>query len=577
MPTPFFADLVRELCHEGGTGPLTPSGAVPGHRRFAGTVPVDRDFHYTIAGVAQPDQWEVGTGHLDSAGRLVRAAVAASSDGGARVDFAPGLKTIALTVAADWFEAQAMVATEAVSVGDAVTALGDALDGKQPLSTTHEAVPVGEAGDMITVRRGADWVNIPIATLAYRDAGGRVLAGAALAGVDGSAAEPSVSFASDPDTGLYRPAANIVALATGGTERIRVTAGGNVGIGVDPVNKLDVQTSAGRFGVASAGSASVRISSSGTMQYDTGAASSHQFLNNGVDSVAISSAGNVGIGTTTPENFGGYRNLHMTGPTGSQITLYGASDTVRGFLYTTASGMTVGTSTAHGLALRCNNVERVVLETGGALRPAGNNTQSFGSATNRWSELWASKMVTPSGVALSLQAGAGGQWNVSASTGSFFPSTDNALPLGGAANRASTLYAATGSINTSDEREKTWRGALTAPEMAAARRIALELGFYQWNEAIVEKGAAGARLHFGVRAQTVWAIMADEGLIDPLVPEATPDSRYAFLCYDRWDGGADGDADGAAPAGDRFGIRPDQLSLFLIAAQEARIAAMETA
>ena len=573
MPTPFFADLVRELCHEGGTGPLTPSGAVPGHRRFAGTVPVDRDFHYSIAGVAQPDQWEVGTGHLDPAGRLVRAAVAASSDGGARVDFAPGLKTIALTVAADWFEAQAMVATEAASVGDAVTALGDALDGKQPLSTTHEAVPVGEAGDMITVRRGADWVNIPIATLAYRDAGGRVLPGAALAGIDGSAAEPSVSFASDPDTGLYRPAANIVALATGGTERVRVTTGGNVGIGVDPVNKLDVQTSAGRFGVASAGSASVRISSSGTMQYDTGAASSHQFLNNGVDSVAISSAGNVGIGTTTPENFGGYRNLHMTGPTGSQITLYGASDTVRGFLYTTASGMTVGTSTAHGLALRCNNVERVVLETGGALRPAGNNTQSFGSATNRWSELWASKMVTPSGVALGLQAGAGGQWNVSASTGSFFPSADNALPLGGAANRASTLYAATGSINTSDIREKTWRGVLTAPEMAAARRIALELGFYQWNAAIAEKGAAVARLHFGARAQAVWAIMADEGLIDPLVPEATPDSRYAFLCYDRWDG----DADGVAPAGDRFGIRPDQLSLFLIAAQEARIAAMEAA
>ena len=76
-----------------------------------------------------------------------------------------------------------------------------------------------------------------------------------------------------------------------------------------------------------------------------------------------------------------------------------------------------------------------------------------------------------------------------------------------------------------------------------------------------------------VRAQAVWAIMADEGLIDPLVPEATPDSRYAFLCYDRWDG----DADGVAPAGDRFGIRPDQLSLFLIAAQEARIAAMEAA
>ena len=39
MPTPFFADLVRELAQEGGTGPLTPTGAVPGHRRFADAVP----------------------------------------------------------------------------------------------------------------------------------------------------------------------------------------------------------------------------------------------------------------------------------------------------------------------------------------------------------------------------------------------------------------------------------------------------------------------------------------------------------------------------------------------------------
>ncbi|WP_374525539.1 tail fiber domain-containing protein [Sphingopyxis sp.] len=577
MPTPFFADLVRELAQDGGTGPLTPTGAVPGHRRFAGAVPADTDFHYAVAGVAQPAQWEVGTGHLDSAGRLVRAAVAASSSGGARVDFAPGLKTIALTVGAEWFETQAASVAAMESAGDAVAELADGLAGKQPLSTTHAAASTGADGDLVTVRRGADWVNIPLSTLAYRDAGGRLLAGAPVAGVDGSAAEPSVAFAADPDTGMFRPAANVLGLATGGVERVRVNASGHVGIGVDPANKLDVQTSAGRFSVANAGPASVKISSSGTMQYDTGAASAHQFLNNGVDSVAISSAGNVGIGTTTPENFGGYKVLHMTGTTGAQITLYGASDTVRGFLYTTASGMTVGTSTAHMLAFRCNNVERVVLETGGTLRPAGNNAQSFGSSTNRWLELWASKLVTPSGVALGLQAGAGGQWNISASTGAFYPSTDNALPVGGAANRASTVYAGTGTINTSDAREKTWRGAPTMAEMAAARRIGGELGFYQWNGAIADKGTEGARLHFGARAQAVWAIMAEEGLIDPAGPEAVPTSRYAFLCWDAWEAEGQG-ADGPArAAGDRFGIRPDQLALFLIAAQEARLAALEAA
>lgn len=40
---------------------------------------------------------------------------------------------------------------------------------------------------------------------------------------NGSAASPSYSFASDPDTGMYRNAANELAFATGGSERLRVT------------------------------------------------------------------------------------------------------------------------------------------------------------------------------------------------------------------------------------------------------------------------------------------------------------------------------------------------------------------
>ena len=74
MPTPFFADLVREIAHEGGTGPLTPAGAVPGHRRFAGTVPPDTGFHYAIAGVARPEQWEVGLGRIGADARDHRVA-----------------------------------------------------------------------------------------------------------------------------------------------------------------------------------------------------------------------------------------------------------------------------------------------------------------------------------------------------------------------------------------------------------------------------------------------------------------------------------------------------------------------
>jgi len=61
-----------------------------------------------------------------------------------------------------------------------------------------------------------------------------------IAGVDGSAATPSVQ-GSDTNTGVFYPAADTVAVSTGGSERMRVDSSGNVGIGTStPGNILDV-------------------------------------------------------------------------------------------------------------------------------------------------------------------------------------------------------------------------------------------------------------------------------------------------------------------------------------------------
>ncbi|MBB5705420.1 tail fiber domain-containing protein [Sphingopyxis panaciterrulae] len=410
MPTLFFADLVRELCQEGGSGPLTPSGAVPGHRRFADAVPPGAGFHYAIAGVAQPDQWEAGTGRIDADGRLQRDSVAASSAGNAFVDFAPGLKTIALTVGAGWFAAS-----------DAAAAMRD------------------EA----------------LARTVRRDASGRYALDGALAAADGSAGAPALAFAADGDSGLYRPAADALAIATAGSERLRVTASGHVGIGTSlPDAPLTVS------GECSA--TRMRVSASGA------------------DAPAYGFNGAAGLG------------------------FYRYSGSAIGFA---ADGVNIGAFSA--------------------------------------------------GI---LRAG-----------------TDNGALLGSGAIRWSVVYAATGAINTSDGREKTWQGAASAAELAAAARIARELGFYCWNDAIAAKGADGARRHFGVRAQAVWAIMAEEGLIAPLAEGQAPDSRYAFLCWDGWEEERDAADRPVRAAGDRFGIRPDQLALFLIAAQEARLAALEAA
>lgn len=60
--------------------------------------------------------------------------------------------------------------------------------------------------------------------------------------------------------------------------------------------------------------------------------------------------------------------------------------------------------------------------------------------------------------------------------GELRPAADNTQDLGSASFRMATIYAGTGTINTSDEREKIWRGELGEAEMRAAARIHEEIG-----------------------------------------------------------------------------------------------------
>lgn len=612
MPTLFFADLVRELCQDGGTGPLMPTGAVPGHRRFSGTVPVDDPFHYAIAGIAQPGQWEVGVGRIDGAGRLQRDSVAASSNAGDRVDFAPGLKTIALTVGAEWFAAHDAVG------GD----LADALAAKQPLSTTHAAAATGVADDRVTVRRGEGWVNIPLSAFAFRASDGRYALDGPLGVQNGSAAAPAISFAEDPDTGLFRAAADAIGIATDGVERLRLSASGHLGIGTSaPAVRLHVEAGgagdvarfgalggqslylyadaafAGLFNVAGAGAGRDGIRIGGDfVALETGAA----------ERVRVDSAGNVGIGTASPGNSGGFnRQLHIQGnypclTLGGNVAARSYSLGVNGggeFAVwdnqAAAASMQIapgtGAVTFRGSLLQLGASggplampTRISLDTSYANSPAPTNqqlklnlvpisgTEAYGWTVDNLGRLWhyAGNSVGPTGGHI-FATGNTARWQL-VTAGHFQPAVDNVLSLGGAGNRTTVVYAATGTINTSDAREKAWRGAANAAELRAGRRIIAELGFYQWNDAIAAKSVDDARYHFGVRAQRVWEIMADEDLIDAIDAEGRPGATpYAFLCWDAWEAGDE--------AGDRFGIRPDQLTLFLIAAQEARLAALEAA
>jgi hypothetical protein len=148
------------------------------------------------------------------------------------------------------------------------------------------------------------------------------------------------------------------------------------------------------------------------------------------------------------------------------------------------------------------------------------------------------------------------------------PETDGSLYLGIASTRWAQIYSTIGTISTSDAREKDWRGDLTKQELAAASDLVKEVGVYRWLAAIKDKGD-DARMHIGLLAQQVRKIMKRHKL---------DAAKYGFFCYDKWDEyptmGEDG-KDYMAPAGDRYSVRYDELTLFMLAAQEQRLQRLE--
>ncbi|MBW3496986.1 tail fiber domain-containing protein [Janthinobacterium sp. NKUCC08_JDC] len=190
------------------------------------------------------------------------------------------------------------------------------------------------------------------------------------------------------------------------------------------------------------------------------------------------------------------------------------------------------------------------------------------------------------------------------------PGVDNTYDIGQASTAYRTVYARTGTINTSDARLKCDFRDLTAAEISAAKDIARAIGAYRWRDAVDCKGD-DAREHVGPTVQAAIEIMQAHGL-DPF--------NYGFICHDTWEQQTIEHpafeaqpaipATEAAPevrnsfgdvikpavlasegfpavearaaytevtqeAGDRYAFRYDELAMFIAAGQEARLALLE--
>ena len=170
---------------------------------------------------------------------------------------------------------------------------------------------------------------------------------------------------------------------------------------------------------------------------------------------------------------------------------------------------------------------------------------------------------------------------------------DGTVDLGYTNTRWDTVYATTGTINTSDAAEKQQIASLTDAEITAAKAISKLFKTYKWNSAVEIKGDA-ARTHTGVIAQDVEQAMTDAGLnagdyaffisttwwetsTEVAAVEADEENgieaQAAYTRTDTYDT-ADEAPEGATER-NRKGIRYPELLSFIGAATEQRLTSIE--
>lgn len=262
----------------------------------------------------------------------------------------------------------------------------------------------------------------------------------------------------------------------------------------------------------------------------------------GATPAMLEEVGDNGVGSIMfngPQNLHAHVNMHPLYKSPSQYAFSGMENSVTGFVrdeykmfgqrYT--SGFRLWGMRGQEIDIRSRKSDNI---TRRALWAPGDGSTGLGESAN------GPAILIPDRVAAATDT---------LTFRNFASGVDNARSLGSPTNRFSTVYAGTGAINTSDEREKEDIREVSQRETAVARKLQRAVRAFRWKDAVREKGS-DARIHFGVIAQEVEEVFRSEGL-DPW--------EYGILCYDEWDA-----IEGEREAGDRYGVRHDELVMFIL-------------